>query len=1195
MPILAMSAGKVTAIWGSAYVRSPDGSLRALHVGDKVAGGEHIVTDDNGLVQISPIKGPAVLVKAKVDASAVDKSIAGIESQDPDQAPAAGLTGGADGGLQPGLRVERVVETVGPQTFEFGTPERTVLTPVGAAATQAVTTDATVAQPEPAPVLSINNVSVNEGAGQAVFTISLDKPATSVVTVSYTTVSDSARETGDFTPVSGTLTFQPGQTTQTISVPLINDAIYEGSERFTVKLDKPVNAVIAQAEGVGEILDDGRGQAPDGVKPDDDRPRVTSVSDAAEVEGGALTFQVHLSHTSTTDTILKLSVLAGATHGATPGIDTSDIQVFLGDGLLSLPVLTDAQGQPYVVLPALTPVDEAIIVKVPTVVDAATEGIETIRLAASTQFDTAPVYGTGTIDDRPYLVVQSGTPATEGQPVEFHVTLSRASDKAIAVKLTLLDGTDDPTTPEQDGAVVGQDTGTQLEYLDAQGQWVPVSGDLVFSPGETLIVVRVATVDDSKVEPTEYVKLQAEVTSGADDTVNLVHANQTALEDNDKPYMLVQSGEPVTEGQPVVFDLVLTDVARGPVTVKLALASGVDDPTTPENESATLGVDTGTKLELLTSSGVWVPLGDDPQVTFEPGQTLIQVRVATVDDRIAEDIEFIKLQGTVVSGETANVTHANQTAVVDNDVLPGVLEPIHAVVSAQDTNLMIVLDTSGSMDAASGIDGLSRMQAAVKAIGHLIDKYDQFGDVAVRLVTFASTSQIHGDAWVSGAQAKQLLAGLLTDGATNYDTALAAAQTAFQTEQGKLANAQNVAYFLSDGNPTLSSAYPEPGVNGQSGNLTQPGKGDGIDSLEEAAWVRFLEDHQIKSHAIGMGGDVTTAFLDPIAHDGQASSDSHSTVVTQFADLDRVLSGTTQDFVQGNLSAQCRLGAAGDAFTRVESITVDGVVHHYDAAHPVLTLHTSLDGVLTVDLNTGVYSYAAPSAATPGVAVERFDFSLLAADGSVASSTLDVRFDHVHMLVGAASDDTLAGEVTADFAMGRDGQDVIQTDGGNDILFGNGGADVLHGGAGDDRLVGGQGADTLFGDAGSDVFVWRLSDAGTAAVPTVDVIEDFDPARPVDQGDVLDLRDLLQGEHTAGGLGNLARYLSVEVSGPDTLIHVSNAGGFTPGGPVAGVETQIIALKGVDLPSAIGLAPGAASPDVLSQLLVQGKLLVDSV
>ncbi|MFT3857287.1 MAG: hypothetical protein QM742_07240 [Aquabacterium sp.] len=110
MPILAMSAGRVTAIWGNAYITQPDGSLKALQVGDRVAGGARIITENDGIVEISPTRGPAVLVKQPAQPLPVDKAIHAIESQDPDQAPGAGFGLGGSGSLTPALRVDRISE-----------------------------------------------------------------------------------------------------------------------------------------------------------------------------------------------------------------------------------------------------------------------------------------------------------------------------------------------------------------------------------------------------------------------------------------------------------------------------------------------------------------------------------------------------------------------------------------------------------------------------------------------------------------------------------------------------------------------------------------------------------------------------------------------------------------------------------------------------------------------------------------------------------------------------------------------------------------------------------------------------------------------------------------------------------------------------------------------------------------------------
>src|SRR6185369_6375356 len=59
----------------------------------------------------------------------------------------------------------------------------------------------------------------------------------------------------DYTAGTGTLNFAAGVTTQTITVPITDDLLDELDEDFTVSLANPTNATIADAVGVGTIVD----------------------------------------------------------------------------------------------------------------------------------------------------------------------------------------------------------------------------------------------------------------------------------------------------------------------------------------------------------------------------------------------------------------------------------------------------------------------------------------------------------------------------------------------------------------------------------------------------------------------------------------------------------------------------------------------------------------------------------------------------------------------------------------------------------------------------------------------------------------------------------------------------------------------------------------------------------------------------
>ena len=75
----------------------------------------------------------------------------------------------------------------------------------------------TITDDDPLPALSINDVTVTEGdAGtiDATFTVSLNAPAATPITVDYATADGTRRRRPTTPPASGTLTFAPGQTSQ---------------------------------------------------------------------------------------------------------------------------------------------------------------------------------------------------------------------------------------------------------------------------------------------------------------------------------------------------------------------------------------------------------------------------------------------------------------------------------------------------------------------------------------------------------------------------------------------------------------------------------------------------------------------------------------------------------------------------------------------------------------------------------------------------------------------------------------------------------------------------------------------------------------------------------------------------------------------------------------------------------------------
>ena len=109
------------------------------------------------------------------------------------------------------------------------------------------------------PGLSVADAEVNEGAANAAlaFVVTLSREASGTVTVAYATEDDTAVAPGDYTSRNATLTFDEGETTKTVLVPVHGDALDEGDETLTLTLSNASGAYLADAEATGTIVNTG--------------------------------------------------------------------------------------------------------------------------------------------------------------------------------------------------------------------------------------------------------------------------------------------------------------------------------------------------------------------------------------------------------------------------------------------------------------------------------------------------------------------------------------------------------------------------------------------------------------------------------------------------------------------------------------------------------------------------------------------------------------------------------------------------------------------------------------------------------------------------------------------------------------------------------------------------------------------------
>jgi len=214
-------------------------------------------TDVDYVSALVSVSGPVTFGADYPNGRSVDTSVAGIVDE----------VGAFDGFTPLGLEerllftVPFTADAVGSATFTLNSadgPGHTVLvfgddTPVPAAEIEFVNAVLLVGS---IPSLSIGDVTVSESDGMANFTVSLSAPAPTPITVDFSTAGDSASPGADFEATGGTLTFDVGEMTKIISVPIIDDMVDEPSESFFLNLSNASGANITDGLAVGTILDD---------------------------------------------------------------------------------------------------------------------------------------------------------------------------------------------------------------------------------------------------------------------------------------------------------------------------------------------------------------------------------------------------------------------------------------------------------------------------------------------------------------------------------------------------------------------------------------------------------------------------------------------------------------------------------------------------------------------------------------------------------------------------------------------------------------------------------------------------------------------------------------------------------------------------------------------------------------------------
>lgn len=445
----------------------------------------------------------------------------------------------------------------------------------------------TIQNDEGVPTIGITDVSMAEGdAGTTsfAFEVTLSGPSATPITVDFATAQGTAEEVADYTGESGTLTFAPGDTTETITVDVLGELLFEDDETFTVVLSDPDGAAIADGSGLGTIAND-------------DEPPVISIGDTAEAEGtgGTTSFELEVTLSNPSESTVtvdfstaNVDALATDDYAATSGTLT----FAPGDTVKTIvvQVVGDTMFEP----------DESFAVNLADATGDATIGDG--QGAATIEND----------DGQPTLSIDDVSQAEgDGGPAEFVFTVTLSNPSFVAIRADIATA---------DGTAVSPD-----DYADGPGEVVIAAGEL-----STTFTVQVE--GDTVAEPDETFFVNLTNPSGATiadgQGLGTIENDDGALAD----LTVTKTGPAsVDVGQPIEYEIAVTNLGPAPAT----------------NVVVTDTIPPGTTFVSAT-----------PSQGSCSGTTTVTCNLGTLGDGISATIDLV-VTAPMVNGEISNTASAD--------------------------------------------------------------------------------------------------------------------------------------------------------------------------------------------------------------------------------------------------------------------------------------------------------------------------------------------------------------------------------------------------------------------------------------------------------------------------------------------------------------------------------------------------------
>ncbi|QDU11901.1 Calx-beta domain-containing protein [Gimesia aquarii] len=445
--------------------------------------------------------------------------------------------------------------------------------------------------------VSVNDVSVDEAIGTATVIVTLDKPVDTSISIDFATADQTAINSEDYLSQSGTLIFNPGEQSKTITVSIVDTDLIEADEMFLISLSN------LQANDVDVIVEDDQSEV---TITDNDQAGITINNLSINESVGTATLTVSLDKPVATSVSVDFATANQTANNPddyltqtgtltfNPGEQTKTIAISLVDN-------------------DLLETDEAFLVNLTNIQANGADVIFTDNQAEVTIVD----------DDDPFLSISDLTVnETEGTAFVI-VSLEKPVDTSVSVDFITAD----------------QSALNSIDYLFQ-------SGTLIFDPGEQSKTIEISILDNSIVEGLEtfLVNLRNMQTSSPDVILVDDQAEITIVDDDQAMFSI---------------DDLSVDETAGTAKLKVSLNRPVH--TTVSVDFSTADNSASNFTDYLSQAGT---------LTFFPGQQSKYITIPILDSSLVEGTEQFFVNLTNIQANGAQVTFADdqsEVTIMDDD------------------------------------------------------------------------------------------------------------------------------------------------------------------------------------------------------------------------------------------------------------------------------------------------------------------------------------------------------------------------------------------------------------------------------------------------------------------------------------------------------------------------------------------------